>query len=96
VTVDRWDSRVEHDDFTQPGNLYRLMSDDEQERLAHNVAAALGGCRSEIVERQCALFDQVDEEYGRRVRQAIESGATRDHAAQAVKDSVVAGEEVLR
>jgi catalase len=73
ATVDRWDSRVEHDDYTQAGNLFRLMSDDEKVRLAVNIAEALGGCRDEIVERQLGHFDAADSSYGRLVREGLDA-----------------------
>ena len=44
VVVDRFNSREDHDDYTQAGDLYRLMSDEEKDRLAASLAAALGGC----------------------------------------------------
>jgi catalase len=90
VTADRWDAREAHDDFTQAGDLFRLMSDDERDRLATNIATALGGCRQEIIERQLAHFDEADEEYGRRVRAALAEGA--DAAADAVRDQPVAAD----
>ncbi len=94
VTVDRWNSRIDHDDFTQAGDLFRLMGEDEKDRLAHNIAAALGACQPKIVERQLALLYQADEDYGRRVSRALDRDAEHDHAALAVKDDVPEGEEV--
>lgn len=81
VTVDRWDSRVDHDDYTQAGDLYRLMSDQEKQRLACHIVESLGGCRKPIVERQLAHFEAADPDYGRRVREtlkAYERGELRD------------------
>jgi catalase len=72
VTVDRWDSRVDHDDYTQAGNLFRLMGDDEKDRLAYNLAESLGECDQHIIDRQMKHFDRADEDYGRRVRKAID------------------------
>ncbi len=73
VTVDRWDSRVDHDDYTQAGNLFRLMSDDEKVRLAVNIAESLGGCRHEIIERQLGHFEAADPDYKRLVREALDA-----------------------
>src|SRR5262249_30067078 len=36
-------SHAEDDDFVQAGNLYRLMSDDEKQRLIDNLAGAMAG-----------------------------------------------------
>ncbi|MFP4600831.1 MAG: catalase [Persicimonas sp.] len=73
VTVDRWDSRVDHDDYTQAGNLFRLMGDDEKVRLAVNIAESLGGCREEIIERQLDHFEAADPDYKRLVREALDA-----------------------
>lgn len=72
VVADRWDSRVDHDDYTQAGDLFRLMGEEERVRLATNIAESLGGCRQEIIDRQLGHFDKADEDYGRLVRKALE------------------------
>ncbi len=98
VTVDRYNSREDHDDFSQAAALYHLMDEAAQERLVQSLAGALGGVkRQEIVDRQLALFDRVDEDYGRRVREAVTAvrsggdGQSVD-AAMAVRDAVPEGE----
>ena len=58
-------------DFTQPGNLFRLFDKDQQDRLFNNIAAAMQGVPLEIIERQLALFDAADPEYGNGVRKAL-------------------------
>ena len=73
VTVDRYNSREGHDDYTQAGDLYRLMSEDEKQRLVQTIAGALGGCRQQIIDRQLEHFDKADEDYGKRVRDAIKA-----------------------
>ncbi len=75
VTVDHWNSREGHDDYTQAGDLFRLMNEEEKDRLARNISESLGECRQEIVERQLAHFDQADADYGRRVRAALDQHA---------------------
>jgi catalase len=67
VIVDRYDSTVDHDDYTQPGNLFRLFDDAHRDRLARRIAGVLGQARKEVQERQLYHFLQADEEYGRRV-----------------------------
>lgn len=76
--ADRYDHREGNDDFSQPRALYRLMSDDQRERLHRATAGSMKGVPSFIVERQLALFDRVDPAYGQGVRRALElvSGAT--------------------
>ena len=94
VTVDRYNAREVHDDFTQAGDLYRLMSEEEKARLAKNLAGALGGCRQEIIDRQLAHFDAADDRYGRQVREALKAGGAGDAAGQAVRDHVPAEQAV--
>ncbi len=65
--VDRFDSTVDHDDYTQPGNLFRLFDDGQRDRLAKRIAGALGQARKEVQMRQLSHFFRADEEYGRRV-----------------------------
>jgi catalase len=71
VTVDRYDSRADHDDYTQAGNLYRLLPPDAQERLHKAIAAALGQARQDIQMRQLCHFFRADEQYGRGVAAAL-------------------------
>lgn len=69
--ADRYDHRVGNDDYTQAGNLFRLMSADQQRQLFGNIAAAMQGVPREIVERQLGHFDKADPAYGAGVRQAL-------------------------
>ncbi len=69
--VDRYDSTVDHDDFTQPGNLYRLFDEGERDRLTTRIAGALGQARREIQVRQVCHFWRADEDYGRRVAEKL-------------------------
>ena len=71
VVVDRYDSRQDHDDYTQAGNLYRLMPPDEQERLHKAIAGALGQARPDIQMRQLCHFFRADIDYGRGVALAL-------------------------
>ncbi|MGP4071567.1 catalase [Piscibacillus sp. B03] len=62
----------EHDHFTQAGDLYRLMSDDEKTRLVQNVVDHLGQCTIEEVKlRQIGHFYKADSEYGERVAEGL-------------------------
>jgi len=65
--VDRYDSTVDHDDYTQPGNLYRMFDEAHRERLARRIAGVLGQARKEVQLRQLCHFFRADEDYGRRV-----------------------------
>jgi catalase len=69
--ADRYDHREGNDDFTQAGNLYRLLPAAERRRLHAAIAGALAGVPEEIVERQLAHFEQADPAYAAGVRKAL-------------------------
>ncbi|MEG0820238.1 MAG: catalase [Burkholderiaceae bacterium] len=69
--ADRYNPREGNDDFSQPRALFRLFDAGQRQRLCSNIAAAMAGVPSEIVERQLALFDRVDPAYGAGVRLAL-------------------------
>lgn len=69
--ADRYNHRDGNDDYQQPGNLFRLMNAEQQQRLCSNIAAAMAEVPADIVERQCAHFDQADAAYGAGVRKAL-------------------------
>lgn len=71
MIVDRFDSTVDHDDYTQAGDLYRLFDEGERERLTTRIAGALGNARPEVQHLQVAHFLRADVEYGRRVGTAL-------------------------
>ena len=78
--ADRFDSTVEHDDFTQPGNLYRLFDDGHRDRLTTRIAGGLGQARREVQLRQLCHFFRADPDYGRRVaaKLGIDAAEHRD------------------
>ncbi|MGW7545855.1 catalase [Streptomyces sp. NPDC054770] len=60
------------DDFSQAGELYRLMSEDERQRLVANIAGGLSQVsRDDVIEKNLAHFHAADPEYGRRVTEAV-------------------------
>ncbi len=61
----------EDDNFTQAGNLYRLMSDDQKNQLTNNIAAALTHASDSIKERMLAQFKAADVNYAERVSKAL-------------------------
>jgi catalase len=72
ATVARWDHR-EHDGdyFTQPGNLFRLLKPDAQERLVANIGGSLGNVEKRIQDLQISHFYKCDPKYGEGVAKAI-------------------------
>lgn len=71
----RHDARGMDDDFTQAGNLFRLLPADEQDRLTSNIARAIRGVPAAIRERQFALFAKADPRYGAEVARKLGSKA---------------------
>jgi catalase len=69
--ADRYDHRKGNDDYTQAGNLYRLMPQDEKDRLHRAIAGAMEGVPQEVVERQLAHFAKADPAYAKGVRKAL-------------------------
>lgn len=68
---DRYNHHEGNDDFSQPRALFRLMNEEQKAQLFSNIASAMEGVPQEIIERQIALFDQVDPVYGAGVRDAL-------------------------
>jgi catalase len=62
--ADRYNHRIGNDDYTQPGNLFRLFTHEERQRLMDNIAEAMGGVPLEIVKRQVGHFYRCDPDYG--------------------------------
>lgn len=70
--VDRFDSTVDHDDYTQPGNLYRLFDEAQKDRLTSRIAGGLGQARREVQMRMLCHFFQADPDYGTRIARKLE------------------------
>ena len=62
--ADRYDHRDGNDDYTQAGNLYRLMDDEAKKRLIDNIVGAMQGVPREIQVRQIGHFKKADPAYG--------------------------------
>ena len=60
-----------NDDFVQPGNLYRLMTDVDRDRLIGNIVTHLANANKEIQGRETQIFSRADPEYGRRVAEGL-------------------------
>jgi len=72
--ADRWNYREEDSDyFTQPGDLFRLLAPDAQQRLFDNTARNINGVSEHIVQKHIAHCTQADPAYGAGVARAIEA-----------------------
>lgn len=60
------------DHYTQAGDLYRLLSEEERARLVKNIASSMKGVEKEEIKlRQIRHFYKADPEYGKRVAEAL-------------------------
>ena len=59
------------DNFSQAGDLFRLMSPCQKGQLVHNIAAGLHQCTDVLQQRMLAQYEQADPQYAAMVKQAI-------------------------
>lgn len=76
----RYNHREDNDDYRQPGDLFRLIGKEAQQRLVSNVAEAMQGVPREIVERQLGHCAKADPKYAEGVAHAL--GMTFRQAAE--------------
>ena len=69
--ADRYNHRDGNDDYTQPGNLFRLMSSNQKKQLFSNTAEAMEGVPERIKVRQIVHYYKADPAYGRGVAEKL-------------------------
>jgi len=69
--ADRYNHRDGNDDYTQAGNLFRLMSDAQKASLMDAIAGAMATVPEEIQRRQIGHFAKADPAYGAGVAQRL-------------------------
>jgi len=67
----RWNHREDTDYFSQPGDLFRLMTPAQQKVLFENTARAIKGASPEVVARHIGNCSKADPAYGAGVAEAI-------------------------
>src|SRR6266481_570645 len=70
-TVDRHNHRLDSDYYTQPGNLFRLMTADAKQRLIGNIVASLSSVPRRIQDLQNQHFYKADPAYGTGVAKGL-------------------------
>ena len=70
----RYDHREGNDDYTQAGNLFRLIAPDHQERLIGNIVDSMQTVPRDIQVRQIRHFYRADSAYGEGVAQGFGVG----------------------
>ena len=71
VAIDRFDHQDGNDNYSQAGDLFRLMNADQKQQLFNNIAEAMQGVDAEIVARQLVHFNSADPAYGAGVAKAL-------------------------
>jgi catalase len=66
-----WDHRVDTDYYSQPGNLFRLLTDEKKQLLFENTARAINGVSKPVQQRHIDNCTQADPAYGAGVAAAI-------------------------
>ncbi|MDO8616652.1 MAG: catalase-related domain-containing protein [Dehalococcoidia bacterium] len=69
--VGRYDHREGNDDYTQPGNLFRLLTPDHKARLIDNLVQHMTPVKRDIQLRQIAHFYAADPAYGEGVARGL-------------------------
>jgi catalase len=67
----RYDHREGNDDYTQAGNLFRLLTPDAQARLISNITGAMLPVPRRIQVRQLVHFFRADPAYGNGIAQGL-------------------------
>ena len=71
-TAGRWNHRVDEDYYSQPGDLFRLMTPKQQQVLFENTARSIGGASEDIQQRHIDHCTKADPAYGKGVATALE------------------------
>jgi catalase len=70
----RYDFIHSNDDYGQVSYLYNtVLTEDDRASLISNLVYSLGQCRKDVQDNMLRLFYKVDEDYGRRVQEGLES-----------------------
>jgi catalase len=70
--ADRFDHRVDDDYYSQPGALFRLMTDAQKQQLFNNIAASIASVPDDIKHKQIEHFTKADPAYGAGVTKALD------------------------
>ncbi len=75
--ADHWNHRVDEDYYSQPGNLFRLLTPEKQQLLFENTARSVGGASKEIQQRHIANCTKADPAYGAGVATALQRNVSK-------------------
>ena len=72
--ADRYDHHDGNEDYSQAGDLYRLMNEDQKTQLIGNLVSAMKEVPRAIQVRQIVHFYRAEHDYGSRVAQGLGIG----------------------
>lgn len=61
----RYDRSLDNDHFYQARDLFNLMDSNQKNQLFSNIADAMDGVPSNIIDKQLSLFEQISLDYAR-------------------------------
>ena len=64
--------KLDEDNYPQAGDLFRLMSEDQKQQLADNIAGGLCRATRSVHKRMIRHFTLCDPDYGMCVKAALE------------------------
>ena len=71
-SADHWNHREDDDDYyTQPGDLFRLMTPEQQQLLFENTARSISGADIEVQMRHVSNCLKADYAYGKGIAEAL-------------------------
>ncbi|QGJ70081.1 Catalase [Planctomycetales bacterium 10988] len=79
---DDWHSGFEVDDYQQPGDLYRLMNEDQKEQLVENLTSSMESIPERIKKAVVPMWAKCDQDLGERLSKSL--GVPIDEAAMMV------------
>jgi catalase len=79
--ADHWNHRVDDDYYSQPGTLFRSMTEEQQQALFDNTARAMKGVSAPVQQLHIEHCKMADPKYGEGVAGAIEALETRSSSA---------------
>ena len=74
--ADHWNHREDTDYYSQPGDLFRLMTPAQRQILFENTARSVGGASKAIQERHVENCRKADPAYGDGVAAALKKGVS--------------------
>lgn len=69
--IDRHNHRINNDDYTQAGDLYRILPENEKQNLIENIVGSLRSVPKNIQQTQIQHFRKADADYGNRIAKAL-------------------------